>query len=45
MLIRAIKTNQTDFLYCVWAYNKNYERLPRNNLDSESEDTDSDLEN
>jgi hypothetical protein len=25
MLIRAIKTGQMDFIYCVWAYNKNYE--------------------
>ena len=26
MIIRAIKTNQMQFLYCVWAFNKNYER-------------------
>ena len=29
MLVRAIKTNQMYFLYCVWAYNKNYARIPR----------------
>ena len=27
MIIRAIKTNQMYFLYCVWAYNKNYKRI------------------
>lgn len=27
MLVRAIKTNQLHFLYCVWAFNKNYERV------------------
>lgn len=27
MIIRAVKTNQTDFLYCIWAFNKNYERV------------------
>ena len=27
MLVRAIKTNQMQFLYCVWAFNKNYERI------------------
>lgn len=27
MLVRAIKTNQMQFIYCVWAFNKNYERV------------------
>jgi hypothetical protein len=27
MMIRAIKTEQIDFLYYVYAYNKNYEYL------------------
>ena len=26
MIIRAIKINAMDFLYCVWAFNKNYKR-------------------
>lgn len=26
MIIRAIKINAMDFLYCVWAFNKNFER-------------------
>lgn len=26
MIIRAIKINAMDFLYCVWAYNKNFSR-------------------
>jgi hypothetical protein len=25
MIVRALKTNQLNFLYCVWAFNKNYE--------------------
>jgi len=25
MMMRAIKTTQIDFLYCVFAYNKNYQ--------------------
>ena len=25
MIIRAVKTNMQDFLYCVFAYNKNFE--------------------
>lgn len=30
MIIRAIKTRQIkDFLYCVWAFNKNYEYRPK----------------
>ena len=28
MMIRAIKTEQFDFLYYVYAYNKNFEKLP-----------------
>lgn len=27
MILRAIKTNQVDFLYCVFAFNKNYEEI------------------
>ena len=27
MIIRGIRTNQLYFLYCVWAYNKNYQRI------------------
>lgn len=27
MILRSIKTAQVDFLYCVFAYNKNYEEL------------------
>jgi hypothetical protein len=28
MIIRALKTNQLNFLYCVWAFNKNFEVKP-----------------
>ena len=27
MLIRSIKTRQMKFLYCVWAFNKNFEYI------------------
>ena len=27
MLIRAIRSNQIYFVYCVFAFNKNYERI------------------
>jgi len=27
MIIRAVKTKQMNFLYCVWAFNKNYEYI------------------
>lgn len=27
MIMRAIKTAQIDFLYCVFAYNKNYQEV------------------
>ena len=39
MIIRAIKTNQVNFLYFVFAYNKNYERLLTLNADNLSDDT------
>ena len=43
MIIRAIKTNQMYFLYCVWAYNKNYTRIysedhQRDQISDESDD-------
>jgi hypothetical protein len=42
MILRAIKTGQMDFLYCVFAYNKNYEEIEENedsdSFDSEAED-------
>ena len=41
MIIRAVKTNQTDFLYCIWAYNKNYEKKSHGTDGDDSEDTDS----
>ena len=28
MIIRAVRTNMLNFLYCVFAYNKNYEYCP-----------------
>jgi hypothetical protein len=32
MIIRAIKTRQIkDFLYCVWAFNKNFEYIDLDN--------------
>ena len=33
MLIRAIKTNQMQFIYCLYAFNKNYERILGNSED------------
>ena len=42
MIIRAVKTNQTDFLYCIWAYNKNYEKKSHTTEGEDSENTDSD---
>ena len=45
MIIRALKTNQTTFLYCVWAFNKNFELKPGVNLDDRGiEETESDEE-
>jgi hypothetical protein len=44
MIIRAVKTNQTDFLYCIWAYNKNYEKKSHTADGEDSEDTDSEQE-
>ena len=38
MMIRAIKTEQFDFLYYVYAYNKNFEKLPEQ--EDEEEDPD-----
>ena len=38
MMIRAIKTEQFDFLYFVYAYNKNFEKLAEQ--DDEEEDPD-----
>lgn len=44
MIIRAIKTNQLQFLYCTWAYNKNFESLVdytgEENESTETEDED-----
>lgn len=42
MLIRAIKINAMDFLYCVWAFNKNFERRTKaiNSLSQDSHDED-----
>lgn len=42
MIIRAVKTNQTDFLYCIWAYNKNFENKSRRSDGNQSIDTESD---
>ena len=38
MMTRAIKTEQFDFLYYVYAYNKNFEKLPEQ--EDEEEDPD-----
>ena len=43
MLIRAIKANQMDFIYCVWAFNKNYEQK-LDSVNSEEESQESELE-
>ena len=39
MMVRAVKENFSNFLYCVYAFNMNYEKLPENNenLDTENE--------
>lgn len=42
MLVRAIKTNQLHFLYCVWAFNKNYERVLETAADQISDESDYD---
>ena len=43
MLVRAIKTNQLQFLYCTWAFQKNYERV-LNDEDKDVVSDSSDLE-
>lgn len=35
MIIRAVKFNLLDFLYCVFAFNKNYEYRPKNTSDDD----------
>ena len=46
MIVRALKTNQLYFLYCVWAFNKNFCLKPQmaETMDLDIEDTDSDEE-
>ena len=44
MIIRAVKTNQTDFLYCIWAYNKNFEKISHASEGNDSLDSDTDQE-
>ena len=39
MLIRAIKSNQMQFIYCVYAFNKNYERITDNEDGQISDDS------
>jgi len=34
MIIRAVKTRQMNFLYCIWAFNKNYEFIGNEEGDS-----------
>lgn len=43
MIIRALKSNQTTFLYCVFAFNKNYELKRGVNLE-DIEETEDDEE-
>ena len=40
MLIRSIKTRQMNFLYSVWAYNKNYEYIAEDDEDEDEDDDD-----
>ena len=40
MLIRSIKTRQMNFLYSVWAYNKNYEYIAEDDEDEDEDDED-----
>lgn len=44
MLVRAVKTNQLQFLYCSWAFQKNYERRLEPDQDVISDDSDLDIE-
>lgn len=43
MMVRAVKTQQMDFLYCVYAFNKNYEFIgdedDENSVTESSEDS------
>ena len=42
MIVRAIKTRQIkNFLYCVWAFNKNFEYIDEEEEDGSSDDDDS----
>jgi len=45
MIIRAVKTNQTDFLYCIWAYNKNYEKISNGTDGNDTPDSDTEENN
>ena len=38
MILRAVKTAQLDFLYCVYAYNRNFQDLPTFSTPSEEKD-------
>ena len=42
MIIRAIKINAMDFLYCVWAFQKNYTRIDRENIKQVEDSADED---
>ena len=44
MIIRAIKTNQLEFLYYIWAHNKNYEQKEDDDLLSNNDLPDDDDE-
>ena len=39
-MVRAIKTRQIDFLYSVFAFNKNYEELTADDSEDEAEKDD-----
>jgi hypothetical protein len=42
MMVKAVKENFSNFLYCVYAFNMNYEKLPEKDQiqDSENEEID-----
>lgn len=45
MIIRAINTKQVDFLYCVYAFNKNFQYIgKKDQADGEPDQSDSDSE-
>lgn len=45
MLIRAIKTNQLEFIYCIFCYNKNYQDAPPSPTTTQNSGSKSEIHN